>query len=120
MVMIVSASVSTAFAGGPRMDWDDRYTNVPGAPECWVDGFDDSEVGAFSQSRNYECTDKGDQYYRGWLAGCTDAGNTRDDCEALTDSSSTDCPIIDGTGRGYDLVERGWCHGYMDLQHSLP
>ncbi|MGH9974998.1 MAG: hypothetical protein ACRD8Z_04070 [Nitrososphaeraceae archaeon] len=36
------------------------------------------------QERNEECVDKGNQYYRGWLAGCVDAGNTRETCEAFT------------------------------------
>ena len=85
MVMIVNTSANTAFAGGPRMDWDERFEDIPGAPECWVDGFDNGKVDSFSQSRNDECTDKGDQYHQGWLAGCVDAGNTRDDCVSFTD-----------------------------------
>ena len=51
MVMIVNTSVNTAFAGGPRMDWDERFEDIPGAPECWVDGFDNGKVDSFSQSR---------------------------------------------------------------------
>ena len=46
----------------------------------------DGRDGPFIQSRNDECTDKGNQYYRGWLVGCVDAGNTRDECETFADS----------------------------------
>lgn len=39
----------------------------------------------------------------------------------MTNATSTDCPIIDGEGRGYDLVDRGWCHDYTGLlRHLLP
>lgn len=72
-------------AGGPRFDYDERYEDIPGAPECWVDGFDDGLEKPIDQDRNEECEDKGNQYYRGWLAGCVDAGNTRETCERFTD-----------------------------------
>ena len=32
--------MSNVYAGGPRLDWDQRYEDVPGASECWVDGYD--------------------------------------------------------------------------------
>ena len=39
----------------------------------------------------------------------------------VTNATSTDCPIIDAEPRGYDLVDRGWCHNYTGLlQHLLP
>ena len=28
--------MSNVYAGGPRLDWDQRYEDVPGASECWV------------------------------------------------------------------------------------
>jgi hypothetical protein len=59
-VLIANIRVSNTFAGGPRMDWDERFEHIPGAPECWVDGFDDGRDGPFIQSRNDVCTDKGD------------------------------------------------------------
>jgi ABC-type transporter Mla subunit MlaD len=29
--------VLVAYAGGPRLDYDEAYTDILGAPECWVD-----------------------------------------------------------------------------------
>lgn len=63
----------------------DRYDNVPGATECWVDGFDDGQNGPSSPSRNNECTDKGNQYYEGFMHGCKDVGNTEYVCVSSTD-----------------------------------
>jgi hypothetical protein len=85
MIIFAAIGIQSAYAGGPRMDWDERYEDIPGAPECWVDGFDDGLENPIDQERNEECRDKGDQYYRGWLAGCVDAGNTRETCEKFTD-----------------------------------
>jgi hypothetical protein len=82
MTMILPSNL---FAGGPRMDWDERYENIPGAPQCWIDGFDDGQNGPFNHNRNEECVDKGNQYYRAFLVGCEDAGNTKDICESATD-----------------------------------
>jgi hypothetical protein len=50
------------YAGGPRLDNDERYADIPGAGECWVDGWDDGAVGKYSEDRASECVDKGDQY----------------------------------------------------------
>lgn len=65
MVMIVNTSVNTAFAGGPRMDWDERFEDIPGAPECWVDGFDNGKVDSFSQSRMMNVQTRGINITRG-------------------------------------------------------
>lgn len=63
--MIVNTSVNTAFAGGPRMDWDERFEDIPGAPECWVDGFDNGKVDSFSQSRMMNVQTRGINITRG-------------------------------------------------------
>ena len=62
MVIIVSMSVSTVYAGGPRLDNDEAYADIPGAGECWVDGWDDGANGEYNSNRASECEDKGDQY----------------------------------------------------------
>lgn len=33
--------IPNVYAGGARSDWSDHYDNVPGAPKCWQDGYDD-------------------------------------------------------------------------------
>jgi hypothetical protein len=63
-VIILSVSAGTAFASGPRFDWDD---STPGAPDCWIDGFDDGREDKYKQGRGDECrTDDDDNpYYKG-------------------------------------------------------
>jgi hypothetical protein len=38
VIIATGAAVSSyslvAYAGGPRLDYDEAYTDVPGAPEC--------------------------------------------------------------------------------------
>jgi hypothetical protein len=31
--------VQNVNGSGGRMDWDERYEDIPEAPECWVDGW---------------------------------------------------------------------------------
>lgn len=85
VVTLAAIGIQSAYAGGPRMDWDERYEDIPGAPECWVDGFDDGQNNPFEHERNDECKDKGNQYYRAFIVGCKEAGNTEEVCEAFTD-----------------------------------
>ena len=62
--MILSIGVSSVNATGAESDSDDRFNNIPGAGDCWQDGYNDGQNGPFSQSRNDECADKGNQYTR--------------------------------------------------------
>jgi hypothetical protein len=55
VVVLAAIEIQSAYAGGPRMDWDERYEDIPGAPECWVDGFDDGQNNPFDHGRNEEC-----------------------------------------------------------------
>jgi hypothetical protein len=84
-VMILTISVNSAIATGAESDSDDRFDNIPGAGDCWQDGYNDGQNGPFSQSRNDGCTDKRNQYYAGFVQGCKDAGNTEDVCASSTD-----------------------------------
>jgi hypothetical protein len=36
VLMPMPITISNVNAGGPRLDYDERYEDVPGAPECWV------------------------------------------------------------------------------------
>ncbi|WP_186434095.1 hypothetical protein [Candidatus Nitrosocosmicus arcticus] len=50
---------------------------------CFERGLIDGEDHPFSQSTNAKC---GDDYYQGFLQGCTSVdGNSRDICESVTD-----------------------------------
>ena len=80
--------IDSVYAGGPRHDYDESYEGVPGAAECWTDGFDDGVNDSFDENRDEECKDKGDQYSRGFNAGresCTDENIAR------SSSVETDC-----------------------------
>jgi len=41
--------VSNVYAGGPRLDYSETYEDVPGAPECWVDGYDAGFAGKYKK-----------------------------------------------------------------------
>lgn len=94
LVIIVSISANSAFAGGARSDWSDHYDSVPGAPQCWQDGYDDGQNGPFDQGRHEECifdipqdvTSFNEPYYEAFIYGCIDGGNTKETCETFTDS----------------------------------
>jgi len=49
--MVVSTNISTAFAGGPRFDWNDEYYTIPGGPQCWIDGLAVPSVGLMAMMR---------------------------------------------------------------------
>ncbi|MGB7883418.1 MAG: hypothetical protein WBL44_11870, partial [Nitrososphaeraceae archaeon] len=57
------ATIANVYASGPRLDYDERYEDVPGAPECWVDGYDAGFAQKYDKDRADECADiPGDQY----------------------------------------------------------
>lgn len=91
VVLVVSVSVNgykyAVYASGPklRLDWDEKYEDIPGAPEWWVDGYDDGLENPFDHDRHEECKDKSNQYYRAFIVGCKDACNTEEICEQFTD-----------------------------------
>ena len=78
IIPIVIFLVPNVFASGPRMDYDERYEDIPGAPECWVDGYDAGFAGKYNIDRANECKDiPGDQYNASWEYGCADSGLTK-------------------------------------------
>lgn len=55
---------------------------------CYESGIRDGNDRPFSDSAYEECGDFGDgaqKYYKGFIDGCIDAGNTKDTCETFTD-----------------------------------
>lgn len=66
-------------------DYSEKYEDVPGAPECYHDGYLDGQNDDFDHGRNKECKDKGNEYYSGFINGCQAEGNDKDVCENFTD-----------------------------------
>ena len=84
VLMPMPITISHVNAGGPRLDYDERYEDVPGAPECWVDGYDAGFAGDYDRNRADECKDiPGDQYNRSWPYGCKDGGLTEGECNEI-------------------------------------
>ena len=76
--------VPNVYASGPRLDYDERYEDVPGAPECWVDGYDAGFAQRYDEDRANECNRiPGDQYNASWQYGCIDSGLTKTDCNQI-------------------------------------
>jgi hypothetical protein len=82
------------YASGPRGDSDDRYDNIPGAGECWTDGWDDGANNEYDSNRARECYDKGDQYNQAYghaESTCNDpnvGSANKEDCEYSQQSES--------------------------------
>ena len=79
LISSVSSS-SNVFAGGPRHDYDERYEDIQGAPQCWTDGFDDGVNDSYDTDRANECADiPGDQYNRAFDVAIDICFNDRED-----------------------------------------
>jgi hypothetical protein len=93
LILLVLVPNVYVYAGGAREDWSEKYDNIPGAPECWVDGYDDGLEKPFDVDRHNECkfdvepSDNelccnGRPYYEGFMYGCMSVeGNSKEDCE---------------------------------------
>lgn len=86
--------VPNVYAGGPRGDWFGEYADVPGAVQCWYDGYDDGQENPFDQDRHKECIfdeigfkeeDRHKPYYKAFIIGCVYADNDKEICERFTD-----------------------------------
>ena len=84
VLIIFAPLLPNIYAGGPRLDYDERYEDIPGAPECWVDGYDAGFAGVYDKDRANECNDiPGDQYNSSWPHGCKDRGLTEVECNDI-------------------------------------
>ena len=71
---------------GPRLGWDQKYEDVPGATECWIEGYDVGFAQKYDKDRADECNDiPGDQYNASWKYGYIDSGLTKTDCDQIKD-----------------------------------
>src|ERR671911_405410 len=85
--LLMLATISNVYASGPRLDYDERYEDVPGAPGCWVDGYDAGFAQKYDKDRADECNDiPGDQYNASWGYGCIDSGLAEADCNDIQDN----------------------------------
>ena len=85
--LLMIATITNVYASGPRLDYDERYEDVPGAPECWVDGYDAGFAQKYDKDRADECNDiPGDQYNASWGYGCIDSGLTKIECNQIKDN----------------------------------
>ena len=48
--------------------------------------YEDGRDNPFDHERNGECEEHGDQYYKGFTAGCMSADNSEEICESATDT----------------------------------
>lgn len=101
--------VLVAYAGGPRLDYDEAYTDIPGAPECWVDGYDAGFAGKYDKDRAGKCNEiEGDQYNAAWGYGCKYAGYTEQECN----------DIKEGNSLKEEITGRWWDDGYEDGRNN--
>jgi hypothetical protein len=112
-VMVVSTNVGTAFASGPRFDWNGEYDVIPGGPQCWIDGYDAGLETSIDLDRVKECEfDVGNPYLDAWMGACEyGAGNSKETCESLAGSAGY--ATTDVYGNGYD-------HGCDDAGIAVP
>ena len=85
----------SVFAGGPR---NDSGSDLPGALDCWTDGFDDGANNSFDDDRDKECKNIDDQYSKGFEAGnrlCNDfnmhSSVVKSDCENAKQQKQVNC-----------------------------
>src|SRR5919106_2622548 len=82
--LLIVTSISNVYAVGPRLDYDESYEDVPGAPECWVNGYDAGFAQKYDKDRADECADiPGDQFNASWGYGCIDSGLAEADCNDI-------------------------------------
>jgi hypothetical protein len=105
-------------AGGPRLDYDETYEDVLGAPECWVDGYDAGFAQKYDADRANECNKiPGDQYNASWKYGCIDSGLTKIDCDQIKDNPVN---IQDHEALCQENAQNCWNEGYEDAKADNP
>jgi hypothetical protein len=73
-LLITMSTVSSVFAGGPRLDYPEDGEAPQESNDCWREGYDSGLAGKFDKDRNDECQEEDeDNYYNfGWAVGCED------------------------------------------------
>ena len=116
--LLLVGTIANVQAGGPRMDWDERYEDFPGATNCWVDGYDAGFAGKYDKKRADECNDiPGDQYNASWKYACKDPGFMPDECESFKNNP---VDIQDHEALQQENVQNCWNDGYEDAKADKP
>jgi hypothetical protein len=110
--------ISNVYASGPRLDYDETYEDVPGAPECWVDGYDAGFAQKYDEDKANECNKiPGDQYNASWQYGCINSGLTKTDCDQIKDNP---VDIQDHEVLYQENANNCWNDGYEDGKADNP
>ena len=81
--------IPNVYAGGPRLDYDEKYEalgqeNMDWVVNCWADGYDDGFEWTMTMERADGCENSiGNPYLEAWTYGCIDTNETREYCEDL-------------------------------------
>ncbi|MGE5662118.1 MAG: hypothetical protein ACM3X1_07720 [Ignavibacteriales bacterium] len=109
-LLLLLVLLPSVYAGGPRLDYDQAYQDIEGAPECWRDGYDAGFAGVYDRERARECSEiAGDQYNASWPYGCKDGGYSEYRCENIKKYSNVriDHKILADANRG-----KCWTDGF--------
>jgi len=134
IIPVLMLLVPNVYAGGPRNDPDERYDHIPGAAECWVDGYDAGFAGKYDKDRAQECANiPGNQYNASWGYGCEGAGYMPDECddfkkgndnvnhESLQEENRRNCyddGYEDGRNNPFDHDRDSGCSDYSSSYYN--
>ena len=76
--MLVLATTTNVYAGGPRLDWPMDSSDE--GKDCWVEGYDSGFAGKYDKDRADRCSQENDEYNRSWGYACRDGGFTENEC----------------------------------------
>ena len=57
LIVLLIIPAANVYTGGTRSDSDERYNQIPGAHECWIDGYDAGFFGKYDEDRANECNE---------------------------------------------------------------
>lgn len=116
VIMLAGTILITAYAGGPRLDADERYSYIPEAGDCWVDGYDAGFANKYDKDRADECNEiPGDQYNASWGYGCVDSGLTKAECDDIRENDDED---LNHESLYEENTQRCYDDGYEDGQNN--
>jgi hypothetical protein len=114
--LLMVATISNVFAGGPRLDYPDDATDE--GADYWVDGYDAGFAGKYDEDRANECKSKGDDNYNSaWGYACKDAGYMPDECEGFKNNP---VDIQDHEALEQENAQNCWNDGYEDSKADKP
>jgi hypothetical protein len=80
--LLLVATVSNVYAGGPRLDYPEDGTGD--SDDCWVYGYDAGFAGKYDSNRAKEgLQNEGDQYNASWDGACLNGDRTEVECDDI-------------------------------------